>query len=104
MGELFESINELMAANQQEKRKVAIWGAGIKGITTLALLKSRGIEYIVDTDPTKKGLYSPVSHIPIVHPEEIDHNPFDVIVISAVMYLDEIVEQLRKELDFKGEI
>jgi threonine dehydrogenase-like Zn-dependent dehydrogenase len=101
---LLESLRGLLTEKKQQARKVAIWGAGIKGVTTLAMLQSSDIAYVIDSAPDKRDLYTPVSHFRIIHPEDICRNQVDVIVISAVMYLEEIVKQLIKELGFKGEI
>jgi 2-polyprenyl-3-methyl-5-hydroxy-6-metoxy-1,4-benzoquinol methylase len=101
---LLESLRELLTKNKKNDRKVAVWGAGIKGVTTLAMLQSSDIAYVIDSAPDKRNLYTPVSHLRIIHPEDICHTSVDVIIISAVMYLDEIVTQLRDEIHFHGDI
>jgi 2-polyprenyl-3-methyl-5-hydroxy-6-metoxy-1,4-benzoquinol methylase len=102
---LLTSLRKLLSENKSKGLKTAVWGAGIKGVTTLALLKSADIEYVIDSAPDKRNLYTPVSNLRVIHPEDISSQPVDVIIISAVMYLDEIVNQIRSTpLLFCGDI
>jgi hypothetical protein len=85
-------------------RRVAVWGAGGKGVAALAAMPLAGVAYVIDSDPHKQGLYTPVSHLPIAAPERLLDEPVDVIVVTALAYRDEIVSQIRNELGFKGDV
>ena len=88
----------------RQGRRIAVWGAGGKGITVLAVARLRGIAYMVDSDPNKQGRFTPVSHLPIFAPEALLSDPVDVIIVTALAYRDEILAQLRETLGFKGTI
>jgi SAM-dependent methyltransferase len=85
-------------------KRVAVWGAGGKGITVLAVAQVRDITYVVDSDPHKKGRFTPVSHLPIFTPEKLLSDPVDAVIVTAVAYRDEILTELREALGFQGTI
>ncbi len=101
---LTQDIDNLLTQARSQGKRVAIWGSGAKGITTLAVARVTGIEYVIDSDPYKQGLFPPVSHLPIVSPEELSKNPVDIVIITAMAYRDEIIDQLRNHLKFTGDI
>jgi hypothetical protein len=80
-------------------RKTVIWGAGSKGVSYLTTLgKERGIEFAVDINPYKHGMYMAGTGQRIVAPEFLaDYRP-DLVVAMNDIYLDEI----RAELDRVG--
>jgi 2-polyprenyl-3-methyl-5-hydroxy-6-metoxy-1,4-benzoquinol methylase len=85
-GDTEESNSEACAARQ----KAVVWGAGSKGVTFLNIFKDRGIEYIVDLNPRKQGMYLPGSGQKIVPPEFLkDYQP-DVVIVMNPIYEDEI--------------
>ena len=43
--------------------------------------------------PLKQGLYSPGTHIPVVHPDKIKEDTPDYIFILAWNYADSIIEK-----------
>ena len=71
-------------------QKAVVWGAGSKGVTFLNIFQDRGIEYIVDLNPRKQGMYLPGSGQKIVSPEFLkDYQP-DVVIVMNPIYEDEI--------------
>jgi hypothetical protein len=78
-----------------EGYRVVIWGVGARGVTILNILKDKRIEYAVDINPRKQGLYVPGTGQKIVKPEFLcDYKP-DFVLISNAPYGTEI----RKTLD-----
>ena len=76
-----------------------------KGLTSLAEAGAQGIRYVVDSDPYKQGRLTPVTHLPVVAPEQLQRrDPVDVLVLTALAYRDEIVAELRGPLGFRGTI
>ncbi len=55
------------------------------------------IDFCVDGLPQKQGLCMPMSHIPIISPEEARKRPVDYYLLLAWSFRDHIVE---KEKDF----
>jgi SAM-dependent methyltransferase len=80
-------------------RKTVIWGAGSKGVSYLTTLgRDDAIEFAVDINPFKHGMYMAGTGQRIVGPEFLaDYQP-DLVVAMNDIYLDEI----RNELDRIG--
>lgn len=87
-------------------RRLGCWGAGGRGISLLSLaeLDSKSIDYVIDTAPEKQGLYLPGTRLPVVPPERLQEKPVDTIIITALMYEDEILDDLRYARDFGGRV
>ncbi len=76
--------------------RVAVWGAGAKGVTFLCLVDPDGalVTAAVDVNPRKQGLFVPGSGHPIVAPRALEGlGVTDVIVMNA-NYMNEIVTQV----------
>ena len=101
---LTESIHQLLSNADREGKKVAVWGAGAKGLSSLAISKVLNVEYVIDSDNYKQGLFTPVTHLPIVSPKKLLESPVDIVIITAMAYLNEIVKDLRENFKFKGTI
>lgn len=83
--------------------KIAGYGASAKGNT---LLNSAGIntdiiDYIIDSTPEKIGKYSPGTGIAIRHPQELQKNPPDYLILLAWNFKDALIDNTRK-LGYKG--
>ena len=85
-------------------RRVAAWGSGAKGLTSLAEAGGEGIRYVVDSDPYKQGRLTPVTHLPVVAPQQLVDEPVDVVLLTALAYRDEVIAELRGPLGFEGTI
>lgn len=87
-------------------KKVALWGAGIRGIPLISFsgLDENSVLYCIDSDPNKHGKYLPGSHIPVVSPEAVRRKPPDVIVITASFYSKDIITTLRKRYAYTAQI
>jgi len=85
-------------------KKVALWGAGAKGITSISFsnIPKENVLFCVDSDPNKLGTFFPGSHIPVKSPKELFKTNVDVVVVTAMAYTDEIVDTLRKKYKFKN--
>lgn len=86
--------------------RVAIWGAGGRGISLTAQLRlgPQDVAYVIDTSPLKQGKFTPTSGIPIRAPQALRDDPVDVILLTPVNYAPEIIDTLKNEYAFKGEI
>ncbi len=92
-------LAELATGAYASGRRPVIWGAGSKGVsllTTLGLTKE--IEYTVDVDPHKWGMFMASTGQEIVGPDALrDYQPGVVFVMNPI-YLDEI----RSDLAARG--
>ncbi|MEA5543157.1 methyltransferase domain-containing protein [Limnoraphis robusta Tam1] len=78
-----------------EGKRVVVWGAGSKGVTFLNFLKMQNpIEYIVDINPRKQGMYVPGTGQKIVPPEFLSEYKPDVVIVMNPIYQDEIKKML----------
>lgn len=97
-----------IAAFIQERRalgeRVAVWGAGGKGIGLLAVLNLPGIDLLVDGDQHKEGRYSPASHLRVYRPEALRDQGIGTVIILAPAYRNEILRMLRERHGFAGAV
>src|SRR3989338_807428 len=96
-----ENIIYLDAAKQREKR-IFGFGAPAKGNTLLNYFEigARYIDYLVEKNELRRGLYSPGMHIPIVIEKELREIP-DIYYVLAWNYKDEILSN-NQQLTNKG--
>ncbi len=83
-------------ADQYQEGGVAVWGAGHQALATMALLNlGSKIRYVVDSAPFKQGKFTPTTHLPIVPPSELSHNPVSAVIVMAAGYSDEVVKIIQ---------
>jgi SAM-dependent methyltransferase len=78
--------------------KIAVWGAGAKGITFVNLMDPLGtlIECIVDLNPNKQGCYSPGTGHPIVDFQELESRGVTHVILMNPNYQNENTDLLRQ--------
>ena len=81
-----------------EGNRIVIWGVGARGVTILNILRDRRIEYAVDINPRKQGMYVPGTGQNIVKPEFLSDYKPQFILLSNAPYEAEI----KKTLDELG--
>ena len=81
---------------KSESKTIVCYGAPAKGNTLLNFcgLNSSHIDYTVDLNPEKQGLYLPGSHIPVKSPEKIKKTKPDYLLILPWNLKDEVVSQM----------
>ncbi|HEY1479680.1 MAG TPA: class I SAM-dependent methyltransferase [Gaiellales bacterium] len=100
-------VNDLASLEQRciaRGLRLAVWGAGAKGLSVLAATRAQGVALLVDSDPHKHGRFTPGSGLLIEPVERLTQDPVDVVVVTAMAYVDEIVGELRGPLGFTGAI
>ena len=92
-----EQLSKTVSTQTTLGARMAIWGAGSRGVALLAgsELPSNGFAYIVDTDPNKQGKFLPMAPLPIYSQERLRQDPVDCVMVTSYTYFDEIVEQLH---------
>ncbi|OHB49679.1 MAG: hypothetical protein A2Y10_05850 [Planctomycetes bacterium GWF2_41_51] len=98
------AFRDFLGKESKVGRKVAIWGAGAKGVLTLSMVDTRSVSYLIDLDPVKKDRYTPVSHLQVSAPDRLLTEPVDSVIITALAYKDEIMRDLKAKYSFKGKI
>jgi SAM-dependent methyltransferase len=91
-----DGLLALLAQARSEGKRVAAYGAAAKGNTLLNYcgVDAQAIEYVVDRNPHKQGLYLPGSRIPVVGLERLRETRPDLLLLLPWNLLDELVEQL----------
>lgn len=89
---------------RRENKRIAAYGAPAKGNTLLNYcgIGTDDIDYTVDRNPHKQGLYLPGSRIPIKPPETIMGTKPDYLFILPWNLKDEIMEQMGGIRDWGG--
>jgi len=83
--------------DEQQGKKVAIWGAGHQALAVISLAKiSTRIEVVLDSAPFKQNKFTPATHIPIVSPDELDKGELEVVIIMAASYSDEVHRTIKE--------
>lgn len=72
--------------------KVAVWGAGAKGVTFVNLVDPdrRAIDCLVDVNPAKQGCYVPGTAHPIVGPDKLIEREIRTAIVMNPNYMNEI--------------
>lgn len=100
------ALLELLIELRRAGKHVAGYGAPGKGNTLLNYcgIRTDLIEYTVDRNPHKQGLFTPGTHIPIYGPERITETRPDFVVVLPWNLLDEIVHQLAYITEWGGRL
>ena len=87
---------EFLIECRRDGKRVAGYGAPGKGNTLLNYcgIRTDLLEFTVDRNPYKQGQFLPGTHIPIRHPEALEHARPDFILILPWNLKDEIASQL----------
>ncbi len=96
---LVKTLTELKA----QGKRIAAYGAAAKGVPILnyAGITHEIIDFCVDGLPQKQGLCMPMSHIPIISPEEARKRDVDYYLLLAWSFRDHIAGK-EKEFIAKG--
>jgi hypothetical protein len=85
-------------------KRIAGYGSPAKGNTLLNYcgVRTDFIDYVVDRNPKKQGLFTPGTHIPIFAPEKIFETKPDYVLILPWNIKEEIMEQMKHIRDWGG--
>ena len=101
VGTKLRSLIQSIKANGQT---VAGYGAATKSTTLLAHfgLGKGDLDFIVDDNPLKQGLFSPAAHIPVLATGELYRRRPDYLLILAWNFADSIMANNKKYSDQGG--
>jgi len=88
-----------------KKKDIAAYGASARSSTLINYLNlnNKTIKKVFDLNPLKSNLYTPGTHIVIKKPVDKDLNKFNLIILLAWNFKEEILNYLKK-IKFTGEI
>jgi hypothetical protein len=90
-----ERLMTLLAELQSAGSRIAAYGAPAKGNTLLNYcgITPQLVEYTVDKNPLKVGLFTPGAHLPVLPVETLLERRPEHVLILAWNFADEIVRQ-----------
>lgn len=87
---------ESMESLVKGKRRAVLWGSGSKGVAFLVNLGlDRMIDYVVDINPHRQGMFMPGTGQEIVAPAALEKIRPDVVIVMNRVYVEEIREELK---------
>ena len=98
---LSKLLNELKANN----KSIAGFGAPTKATTLMNHfgIDEKILDFIVDDNPLKQGLFTPLSHIPVVASDELYQRKPDYVLILAWNFANPIMKNHKKYSDEIGQ-
>lgn len=90
-----EELRHIIAELKAQGKRIAGYGASARGNTTITYygIGSEHLDFLVDKNPLKQGLFSPNTRIPIKPVEAIEQEKPDVLFMLAWNFFDEIYAQ-----------
>ncbi|MBN1422522.1 MAG: methyltransferase domain-containing protein [Planctomycetes bacterium] len=86
-----------LARARDEGRRIALWGAGSKGVSFLnAIPEAEAIVAVVDINPRKRGAYVAGTGHRIVAPEDLVRRPPDGVLVMNPNYEGEIRDAVAR--------
>lgn len=91
--EVGAKLRSLIGALKADGKTIAGYGAATKATTLLAHFQMgrNELDFIIDDNPLKQGLFSPATHIPVLSPEELDRRRPDYVLILAWNFAEPII-------------
>ena len=88
-----EEFVALLRGLKERGRSIAAYGAPAKATTLMYHFGLDGslIEYIVDDNPIKQGLYTPGLHVPVLAPQTLYERKPDYVVLLAWNFAESII-------------
>ncbi len=93
-----KKLVKYVQAIKDDGKSIAGYGAPAKSTTLLNFcgIGKDHIEYIVDENVLKQGVFAPGTHIPVVSPITLDKKTPDYILILAWNFAKEILEKNKR--------
>ncbi|MBI2541608.1 class I SAM-dependent methyltransferase [Candidatus Woesearchaeota archaeon] len=93
-----ENLKSCLEGIKNKGMSIAGYGAPAKSTTLLNFcgIGRNFLDYIVDENPLKIGLYTPGTRIPVVGPDALDKKKPDYVLILAWNFAEEILAKTKK--------
>ncbi len=87
--------NDWFRSSADLGRTVAVWGASSKAVGFLSALEyTAPLQYAIDINPMKQGLFLPGSGLEIKSPDVLTDRPVDAVIAMNPIYLPEIASTI----------
>jgi SAM-dependent methyltransferase len=92
------SLHKLIKDLKANNKSIAGFGAPTKATTLMSHfdIDENVLDFIVDDNPLKQGLYTPISHIPILSADALYERKPDYVMILAWNFADPIIQMHKK--------
>jgi hypothetical protein len=92
-----DELSILLRGLKQAGKTIAAYGAPAKATTLMYHfgLDCSVLDYIVDDNPIKQGLFTPGLHVPVVAPSELYERKPDYVLLLAWNFSDSIIARHR---------
>ncbi len=91
-----KNLERYSSLNQRNGKKIAGYGAGGRGVMTLASMKNaNNFKFLIEKNPKSKNIYAPGSGVPIVNLGHLKENSVDEILVFSYGYMNEIKKDLK---------
>lgn len=101
--EVKERLKRLIGGLKSEGKSIAGYGAPTKATTLLGHFElGDALDFLVDDNPLKQGLYSPGLHIPVYASDEMYARAPDFVLILAWNFAESIMQQHERYRDRGG--
>jgi 2-polyprenyl-3-methyl-5-hydroxy-6-metoxy-1,4-benzoquinol methylase len=81
----------------KENKKIVGWGTAGNGSLFFSLLdiNDRQIEFVVDSDKRKQGMFLPITNQKVISPNDLFNISPDVVIVLSQFHSNEITKQAR---------
>lgn len=101
---LIKNFQEIMIDYKAQGKRIAVWGAGHRTLTLLALSKANDIAYIIDSAKFKQGKFAPILHIKIVSPDYLRKDKVGLVIVMVPgLYPGEVLKTLE-QMDVRAKV
>lgn len=104
VGRIKTELFDLLRGLRREGKRIAAYGAAAKGSTLVnyAGIGTDLVDFVVDRNVHKHGLFMPGTHLPIRPAEALLEEVPDYVLLLAWNYKDEVLAQQREYVDGGG--
>ena len=95
---------EHLARLGENGTRIVVWGAGSKGVTFLNVMNvEKQIQYVVDVNPRKQGLFVPGTGQQIVQPDALGSYRPNTVIVMNPLYSGEI-QRMATNMNIAAEL